>query len=360
MKHSYYKSILKVLFCIIVLAMALYACRKKYIEPIQSILSDNIGSTEQIDFSSIVGKIKNFKNRMSIADGLASKSEDFISIDSVVWNIEALFNASYTFPDLLYDKIVTQELVFSVPVNNNVVSMSDVALLYDQIINDVRTAYSNDGIVQNKSLKNVFFEKGEVENNRLEIIALVSSGRSIPEDPGNLNVYYVGPFGEDDCWYFGEYGGSCDDPSEWGDAAEWIEYWINYYYGWSPAAVDGYRNIYFSQSMIHLLGNEYVKYNGEYYIYYWINNLQYLYLSGSLLNYYFQNEVDVIMELVPNDPKYSGQLPQNPKFMEVDIQGNSSIVSGGTLRRHENFILYGEKIAIPVLDLGLPVDLLQK
>lgn len=102
---------------------------------------------------------KNFKNRMSIADGLASKSEDFISIDSVVWNIEALFNASYTFPDLLYDKIVTQELVFSVPVNNNVVSMSDVALLYDQIINDVRTAYSNDGIVQNKSLKNVFLRK---------------------------------------------------------------------------------------------------------------------------------------------------------------------------------------------------------
>ncbi len=65
------------------------------------------------------------------------------------------------------------------------------------------------------------------------------------------------------------------------------------------------------------------------------------------------------MELVPNDPKYIDQLPQNQKFMEVDIQGNSSVVSGGTLRRHENFILYGKKIAIPVLDLGLPVDLLQ-
>ena len=67
MKHSYYKSILKVLFCIIVLAMALYACRKKYIEPIQSILSDNIGSTEQIDASSIVGKLKNFKIRNKVS-----------------------------------------------------------------------------------------------------------------------------------------------------------------------------------------------------------------------------------------------------------------------------------------------------
>lgn len=342
-----------------VVIMALYACKKEYIEPRGQLPPNDNVSVVQDEAMSIVGKINNFKNRMSIAQSQASRNNDYISIDSVVWNIATLFNASYTFPDLGYEKTISQELLFYVPVNNNVVAMKDVAILYDKVVAGVRNAYSNDGISKDKSLKNVFFEKGDIENNCLEIRALVLSGQSSPDNPGDIDQYYIGPFTGDDCWYYGEYGGACNNPSLLGDAAEAIEYWVNYYYGCSPSSKAGHRNIYVTQSMIHLQGNEFVKPNGEYYIYYWYNNDDYLYLNASLLNYYYHNEVDVVMELVPNSPEYISKLPSNVTFMELDLQGNSSSELGVALRKHDNFILYGSKVAVPVQVLGKPADLLQ-
>ena len=48
-----------------------------------------------------------------------------------------------------------------------------------------------------------------------------------------------------------------------------------------------------------------------------------LFLDVNKMNCYYYAEVDVIKNIVPNDPKYSSSMPEDWVFMEVNIDGVS-------------------------------------
>lgn len=357
MKQNFLKSNLIFAVSIIALTVSVLACKKdRLTEPPAQNQEIDIPSKTQL----VVERIKKFDKQLKEIKSGAHKGDNYIHIDTVMWDIESLFNTTYSFPDLYYKSTVIQELNFKIDVyNKDFLLMNDVNRLYDEMINTVREAYRNDGFVQDKALMCIMVRRGEIISNELNVNVKVMSGQRT-DDPLGPDPVQSGPFKEGDCYYFGEYGGSCDDPTLMTDAAEIIEDSINFYYGWYPKEPDPVRAIYVNITPVSLKGNEYYdEMNGCYYIYYHVNpDESVLYLDDDDLNKYYNNELKVIFDIVPNDPYLIPYLPEEPRFMEINIDGIISYEDGLAICNHSNTIIYGTRHVIFEYDLGVPVDLL--
>ena len=359
MKRVKYRGMALVVLLTIGIAVYLVACKKQKVTPI------NINASEKTDVYSgytdearnVAFKIRKFKSQLIDKEDVM-RNELYMPLDSVVWNVEALFNAEYTCPERKYLETVKQDLEFFVDVNaDNEVYFGVVADLYDDIIEAVRQAYSNDGIGTDKSLMAVVVDKGEIVGGMAKIAVCVISGKvdnnSSSKEPSQ------GPFGPRDCWYYGEYGGTCDDPSVFCDAAEIIEDTINYYYSKASVPQSGFRSLNFSMFRVVLNGDEYLDDNGEPYLYfYYLNENPPLYLDYELLNYYYNRELEVLLHLLPSDPIYQGEMPSAPAFVEVDIVGLYDYVGNGSCFHHKNYVVYGNRCHIPSQELPPLRDLL--
>lgn len=334
------------------------ACKKEVITPINNKVDQQVDYSGYSDEArNVVGKIKKFKRQLVDKEAVM-RSGLTMSVDSVVWNLEALFNSEYAYPERKYLETVKHDIEFFIDVDaGGEVPFGDVADLYDDITNEVRQVYANDGIDTDKSLLAVVVDKGEVVGNRVKLDVRVVSGRA-EADNSNKNPV-SGPFGPGDCWYFGEYGGTCDDPSVFGDAAEIIEDTINYYYGGKTVPRPGFRYLNTGMFMVSLDGNEYVDENGEPYLFFsGVNTNPELYFDYELLNYYYAREIEVLMHLLPSDPVFQSAMPIQPAFIEVDIVGMLGYVGNGSYYHHKNYVIYGSKIAIPDQELPPLRDLL--
>ncbi len=334
------------------------ACKKNIVTPINNITPATIEDPNYTaEAKLIVGKINRFRSQLVNKEYL-TKGDSYVSVDSVVWNVEALFNATYTFPERKYKETIKQDVELFVETNaDDEVLMSAEATLYEEIVAAIRLAYANDGIVYDKSLMAVDIEKGDKNGNVVSLIAHVVSGRV--DSSNNVKDPVEGPFGPGDCWYFGEYGGTCDDPSEFGDAAEAIEDSINYYFRGSGVHDSGYRALNHSIVRVFLEGNEYVDANGDYYTYFYSldGNTPY-YLDHDMLNYYYNREMALILNVVPSAPEFQSLWPSYPAFLEVDISGLIGIVGNQSCAYHRNAITYCSQVLIPSPVMPLPIDLL--
>ena len=321
MKRKKFKGFALIVLFAVGTTVYLAACKKDIVTPINNTnhVADYPAYTDEAD--AVAGKIMKFKKQLVDRESVA-RSGLYMPIDSIIWNVEALFNAEYAFSDRKYLKTVKQELELYVDVNeNNEAPFSVVADLYDEITAAVRQAYLNDGISVDKSLMAVVIDKGEVIGQRVSLKVCVVSGKMQTTNTAVVNPI-TGPFSPDDCWYYGEYGGTCDDPSVFGDAAEILEDTINYYYRGTSVPQPGFRSLNSSMFMVALEGNEYFDEHGDPYIYcYGVNNNPPLYLDGDLLNYYYTRELEVLLHLLPTDLMTQGALPKAPAFIEVDIAG---------------------------------------
>lgn len=349
---------LGIVACVVAATVYLGACKKDIVTPINNSSPTTYDDPNySAEARRIVGKIKNFKAQVVEKEYL-TKGDAYLPIDSVIWNVEALFNASYTFPDRKYLETVKQDIHLYLTVNTKKEAlMSTVADFYDEVTEAVRQAYAGDGINTDKSLMAVDVEEGETVGSNVEIIIHVISGRADMSTAGRDPV--SGPFGPGDCWYFGEYGGTCDDPAAFGDAAEVIEDSINYYFRGTSVPNSGYRSINFNIVRVFLDGNEYVDANGNYYTYFYgLNDDTPYYLDYDMLNYYYNRELALILNIVPSDPTYQSLWPSSPAFLEVDIMGLIGIVGNQSCAYHRNGITYCNKEMIPVQMLDDPINLL--
>ena len=357
MKRKSFKKVAIVLFIAIGVAVYLEACKKEMVTTIINMGQVNVDPGHTYDAKAVAGKIMKFKSQL-IEREVVTRSGLYMPIDSVIWNVEALFNAEYAFSERKYLETVKQNLEFYVDVNeNNEAPFGVVAELYDEITDAVRQAYLNDGIGDDKSLMAVVVDKGETIGNRVELKVCVVSGRM--ETEGVAKDPIAGPFGANDCWYYGEYGGTCEDPSVFGDAAEIIEDSINYYYSGTLVPQSGFRNLNFGMFMVALDGNEYLDDNGNPYIYFYgVDGNPPLYMDDDWLNYYYSRELEVLLHLLPTDLKEQEALPVVPAFIEVDIVGMMGYVNNGSYYHHENYVIYGCKLKMAEQELPPLRDLL--
>jgi len=354
MKLRFFKNLALVFAGSFVFALCLYACKKNLPNPQ---LSDNAlvesGDADPAvrDF---VRRIKHFKTQLARCK--TERVDYNMQIDSALWNFEALINASYTFPEKHYKETVKNDLQFTVDVDENgCLAMNDVAILYEEIISSVRDAYANDGIDSDKSLMTVVVSDGEIIDDKVVFGVSVVSGRCSENNGGEIHEW--GPFVPGDCWYFGELGGSCDDPSSISDAAEEIEDWINYLYAGTKVPQGNHRYINCNLIEVDLNGDEFLRPDGYSYIY---NSTTApedlgLYFSYETLNYYFNGEKKVILQLLPELLEEQGCLPDNCAFIQVDIRGTFE----DDISFHGNTIIYGSRLLVPVTELDPVTDLLR-
>ena len=343
---------------IILLVMCAVACKKdKMTEPPANQDQEILNYDYQTNL--VVQKIKMFDSQLKAVRQGIGRSDVYLDVDSVVWNVESLFNATYSSPEKHYSDKKIQTLTFYVDTYNDMLSMNDVAALYDDIKMSVREAYSNDGFVSDKSLLSIFVDKKECRSGMSEVKVVVVSGRT-SNKPTDVKPVLFGPFDVDECWYYGENGGSCDDPYLLTDAAELIEDTINYIYGYKADDEGDFRNIYVNLQTISLAGNEFKDKTGkESYLFYKQNcDDDELYLDVNELNKYYYAEVDVILNVLPNSSEYSASIPDNWVFMEVDINGVQGVVDDKDTYMHNNYIFYGTKYCVSKNEFGTHKDLL--
>lgn len=356
MKRHFFNQLILFVIGIVLTIACLVACKKdKLTEP------PYINKEECYDYKTnlVIQQIKRFDNQLKEVRNGTDRSNTYLDMDSVMWNIESLFNITYSFPEKKYVEKAIHELTFNIDTDNNMMSMSDVCLLYDEIVSSVREVYRNDGFLTNKGLMSIFLEKEESRSGTLAVKVIVVTGKTADYQEDHEFILY-GPFDKDACWYYGEYGGSCDDPTILTDAAELLEDTINYIHGYKPEDND-YRNIYVNLLSVYLRGNEYKNPSGtDYYLFYKENcTMDDLYLDANELNEYYYAEVNVIKNRVPNDPNYSSYMPDDWVFMEVNIDGVSAYIDNNTQTfMHNNYIFYGSKYSVKKDEFGTRKNLL--
>ena len=348
-----------VILPILAIAVIIASCKKDKLTEPDDVNYQNSNSDRMSEY--IVNRIKRFDNQLKLIKQGSCRDDSSIAVDSALWNIESLFNATFSFPDRIYVEKRIQELSFKIDVDKDgFLKVHDVSDLYDDIIASVRDAYRNDGFSNDKSLMSIVIKKGNIISGELHFKLLLISGRTA-KNQSNIEAEACGLFKADDCWYFGEYGGSCDDPNIVYDAAKALENIINFNYGNKLEESSGYRNLYVNMTNISLEGNEYWNDRlNDYYIYYKVNCPDsLLYLDYRELNKYLLNMCDVIFRIVPYDSKYSSVLTPTSDFIEVSMEGLFSIDGNNTICNHNTNILYGDKYVVSKLSIGSAVDLLK-
>lgn len=333
-------------------AVFVEACKKRplFEDGIAEVLPEEMSPMAE----KFVSGVKKFKEKVVLYRKNLLKSDEYITLDSAAWNIESLFNVSYAFPEEKYEKNVSQDLKFVLPVaKSDLVKMSDVSRLYDEVVDKVRDAYSNDGIADRKKLKSVIVWISDKKDTECTVNVRLVSGRSASPD-NDLSQFILGPFEEGDCWYFGEYGGTCEDPTVGSDAAEQIEAYINYNYAWNHGSEMGRRTVLTNILRYEVLPkNYYDDVHNKYYLFY-INindNASSLYIDASELNYYYWGAKKVFLESVPVDEN----VPQDYVFFGVDMKG----VIEGDYAMFKSSSAYGIPLSLPEDAIGTAVDILK-
>lgn len=357
MKRNFLNQIVLCVSLIFTSLVVFISCKKdKLTEPPQN--TNQEVATYDFKTNQVVQRIKRFDNQLKKVKQGVCRSNHLVDVDSTIWNMESLFNVTYSSPDENYVDKKIQELSFTINLIDNKLSIIDVGNLYDEIVMSVREAYRNDGITTDKSLMSLFLKKEEMRSGELKVRAVVVSGRTNEQQHDYEPILY-GPFDADECWYYGELGGSCDDPYILTDAAELLEDTINYIHGYKPEKNSTCRNIYVNLMSVNLSGNEYWdKNNNEYYIFYKEDcEPEELYLDVNELNKYYYNELKVIKDFVPKDPKYMSMFGDDYVFMEINIDGICAYQEK-TINQHQNYIFYGSPYTVNKNEFGSTMNLL--
>lgn len=158
-----------------------------------------------------LARIMDFKHQLEVAEtNLDERSVSYMSIADAVWNLEALFNLTYAFPDESYGQTVSCDTTLYLPVCvNDSVSISDLSVFYNRMFVAVQTLYHATNL-NNRQFLILDVEAGERTGN-LQAITLhtVQGSRTSTPDPTlDTLQQWKGPFTNGLTWYYGQNGGT--------------------------------------------------------------------------------------------------------------------------------------------------------
>jgi len=182
-----------ILITLVLMLSVLYSCKKD-----AGVVDTYPASpTYTPEAMALWSKLNNFNQK--IKSGL--KAEEFISPDSAMWYLEALFNVQQA-TDSTFDDVVTYKRNYSLNVNTNgTVNMSDLVAVYNQLVADLQTELQNIDADYKfliiADLQETTMKSGDFE---MELTAGIGI---------NPLIYYE-PITTDDNWYYGNMLGRCD------------------------------------------------------------------------------------------------------------------------------------------------------
>ncbi|OQX76701.1 MAG: hypothetical protein B6D61_08405 [Bacteroidetes bacterium 4484_249] len=169
-------------------------------------------------------KLVRFRDKVGyIKEHPGFKSGEVMSVDSVVWYLEATINYTYGHPDRKCNEIYNY--ADSVYLNNSSsgeATLDDIVLVHDLIISKIGDYYYNINEEQ-KDFILTDISKSETQNGQTKLSFTASVGSGWDN--------YLYPFDETDFWYYGQGMGKCGPyGGNFGeDAATKIFYLLPYY-----------------------------------------------------------------------------------------------------------------------------------
>lgn len=178
---------------------------------IVSCQKEQMPTTMQQDKSTLA-RIIDFKNQLEEADSNSGeRTVSYMSIDDAVWNLEALFNITYAYPDGNYSQTVSCDTMLSLSVCvNDSVSINDLSKFYGKMFSAVQALYQAANL-NDKQFIILDVEAGE-RSNGLQAINLHtvqgSMDKSTPDPNPDPPQPWRGPFTGGFTWFYGLDGGA--------------------------------------------------------------------------------------------------------------------------------------------------------
>ena len=181
-----------IMITMVLMFSVLYSCKKDV-----GISNEEQNGQYTPEAMALWSKLNNFNQK--IKTGL--KTEEFISPDSAMWYLEALFNVQQA-TDTTFDDVVTYKRNYSLNVNTNgTVNMSDLVAVYNQLVADLQTELQNID-ADYKFLIIADLQESTMKSGDFEME--LTAGLGI-----NPLVYYE-EITTDDNWKYGNMLGRCD------------------------------------------------------------------------------------------------------------------------------------------------------
>ena len=257
-------------------------------------------------------RIMDFKQQMEEAKANPGmKSTVYMSVDDAVWNVEALFNLTYAYPELAYSKTVDCDTTLYLPVSaNDSVSIIDLSVFYGQMFNAVQAIYQSVDL-DDKQFLILDVEAGERHGSQ-QAIRLNAMQGSVSAAPDLSQNPRENPFAEGISWFYGQDGGNNDTINPLGpgtlDAADTLARTLNA--NLVPVAPEGYQYYYTDIKIKELADGVQWPYiyspnqnQGVYCEFYKVNPVwdDDYWLSSDQMNLYYNGECHLVQNVFRND-----------------------------------------------------------
>jgi hypothetical protein len=281
----------------------------------------------------ILARIMNFKQQVDYYKTNPDvKDGESVTLDEAIWNIEALFNLTYAYPELSYGRTETADTVLYLPVgSDNTVLLTDLTVFYGQMYEVVRNIYQ--GIeLDNKQFLILDVEAGDLHGSQqaIKLHSIQGSVKGTPSTPPTPPQN--GPFPPGILWWYGENGGNTQDDGNQNDAAhalaEMLDYWL------VPKAPANYEYIYtHTVTKSTELGIHHMyPYSGfpeiePRYCEFYIENptIDNYWLDSYRMNYHYFAERYLVLEDLPNDDQQP-IVPAGHVLFEIHIKDGFGII----------------------------------
>ena len=125
MKRLY---LLLVILLVASMAITSVSCKKG-----QATIDTSQGEATLARIMNFKQQVDYYKTNPDVKDG------ESVTLDEAIWNIEALFNLTYAYPELSYGRTETADTVLYLPVgSDNTVLLTDLTVFYGQMYEVVR------------------------------------------------------------------------------------------------------------------------------------------------------------------------------------------------------------------------------
>lgn len=296
-----------------------------------------------------VARIMNFRQQVDYYKAHPGvKDGEAVTIDEAVWNIEALFNLTYAYPELSYGHTVTADTVLYLPLqSDNTVLLTDLTVFYG-LMYEVISGIYHDIELDNKQLLLLDVEAGEQHGNQQAIRLQSVQGSVKGIQPPTPQLIVWAPFAEGSDWYYGENKGRRDGSfyTEM-DAADTLTNMLNALL--VPKAPVGQEYIYTGIMMKELPYEMHIPfshnlYQGDYCEFY-IQNAEEddKWLNTSQMNFQYYGEHYLVLNILPNyDGGGQSPVPSEYKLFNVTIEDYKTQTTIG----HHTKAYYGQRETI--------------
>lgn len=293
-------------------------------------------------------RISEFKNKVKDhRNNSLARSSETISLEDALWNIENVFNATYSQPDIVCSATSDFEfsLYLSVDADGNVLEC-DLLDLYDTAVASARKAYAHDGFT-NKVFR---FLLVNADNPTNGIVRMCFKGRtgersSVPQTPYQDTVCYRGPFRGGDNYHY-DYG-KCDGTGTDG-ADEMLTYHVGSYIASQLVTPSvGTRALYINPNEVILLG---INYQNDLF---YSADVNATCIDFNNMNRLYNTEKALVTVTLPSDPQgvVYGMIP-----IDISVQSDTK----PQYIAHNNLVIYAQRTIADLNDVGDTEDLLNE